>query len=247
MQPSIDAFLELRPEYTEIGKAAIACGLIPVEHDFRLNRNANRQSWYEYLFNKLATSLDAFSRNQLSILTFNYDRSLEQFLFRALKNSYGFSDDKTAEYLKAIELIHLQGELGELPCLTGRGRPYRPELSAEIVKIAISDIRVIHENTDSDPAFARAHTLISSAETVAFLGFAYHPTNMARLRCRELFKAGQLYVGTGYGIKTGERPVIERTLPSAFHWGAEDEEVAEFIRTNKFMALATKPEKIVAS
>src|SRR5206468_11122318 len=37
-QLSIDTFLENRPEFLEVGKAAIACCLIPCEHESRFYR-----------------------------------------------------------------------------------------------------------------------------------------------------------------------------------------------------------------
>ncbi|MDZ4341559.1 MAG: hypothetical protein U1E51_03875, partial [Candidatus Binatia bacterium] len=39
-QPSIDAFLENRVEFLDVGKAAIACDLIPAESEARFGRDA---------------------------------------------------------------------------------------------------------------------------------------------------------------------------------------------------------------
>ena len=47
--------------------------------------------WYVYLFNQLGARKDDFNKNRISIITYNYDRSLEYFLFVALKFSYGIS------------------------------------------------------------------------------------------------------------------------------------------------------------
>ncbi len=86
MQPSVDAFLEKRPDFLDIGKAAIAAALIPMEQRTLFERG-EQATWYEYLFNRLGDQSDRFHENQLSIVTFNYDRSLEYFLYSAIVHS----------------------------------------------------------------------------------------------------------------------------------------------------------------
>lgn len=85
---SVDSFLEHRPEFLDVGKAVIALELITCERERELFRR-DGNSWYEYLFNELNTVFDDFDQNKLSILTFNYDRSLEHYLLTALQHSYG--------------------------------------------------------------------------------------------------------------------------------------------------------------
>ena len=87
-QESVDSFLEFRPEFIPIGKTAIALTLITCENENTLF-NPNEENWYRYLFNRITTAFDDVARNELSILTFNYDRSLEHFLLTALTNKYG--------------------------------------------------------------------------------------------------------------------------------------------------------------
>jgi hypothetical protein len=80
---SVDAFLEHRPEFIKIGKTAIAEALIPFEDESKLL--SSNSDWYGYLLDKLDAPLDQFHRNWLTILTFNYDRSLEWYMFKALQ------------------------------------------------------------------------------------------------------------------------------------------------------------------
>lgn len=83
---SVDAFLEHRPEYIVLGKAAIAQALIPSEERASL---LPARDWYGHLASALNTDFDTYQDNALSVVTFNYDRSLEHFLFTTLQNSYG--------------------------------------------------------------------------------------------------------------------------------------------------------------
>ena len=97
---SVDAFLEHRTEFIEIGKCAIAQQLIRQEYPEKLFSVDSSENWYQYLFNKMSTSFEDLSANELSIVTFNYDRSLEHYLHTAIMNAYGVDDAKAAEKLQ---------------------------------------------------------------------------------------------------------------------------------------------------
>ena len=81
---SVDAFLEENSEWLEIGKAAIALELLKAEWKSINNLFPPKQPkdhWYETLWSYLkAPSWSTFKKNKISIITFNYDRSLEHYL-----------------------------------------------------------------------------------------------------------------------------------------------------------------------
>ena len=110
-QPSVDAFLENRPEFTELGKTAIAIKLIGCEKPDALKRTA-KQEWFEYLWYQLGPRKDDFWGSKLSVITFNYDRSFEYSLFRSLQSAFGLSEDDAADTLKSIPITHVYGQLG---------------------------------------------------------------------------------------------------------------------------------------
>lgn len=120
--PSIDAFLENRNEFEKIGKAAMAATLIRHEGLGYLSR----QGWYEYLHSRLIGRKEEFQANKLAVVTFNYDRSFEASLFLALLKSYNLTDSECAKYVNMIPIIHVYGQLGELPHLSENGRHYSP-------------------------------------------------------------------------------------------------------------------------
>jgi hypothetical protein len=67
---SVDAFLEGRPEFLDVGKLAIAYCLIPFENDGNLYLpSTNDGDWYLYLSERLNQSFDEFKNNKLS---YNY-------------------------------------------------------------------------------------------------------------------------------------------------------------------------------
>ncbi len=118
---SVDAFLEYRPEFLPVGKLAITLSLIPFEnHDTVFKRAPNEPSWYQYLFEKLyvPSSKKLINDNQ-SIITFNYDRSIEHYFFTVLKGRSNKSEKECKTMLEAIPIIHVHGRLDV--CCHGRG------------------------------------------------------------------------------------------------------------------------------
>lgn len=177
---SIDQFLEHRPELIEAGKLAIAYTLIPYENKNRLfETNGN---WYSHLFKNLNTSFDTFAKNKLTIITFNYDRSLEQYLFIALKNTYGKTDVEVAEVINNLNFIHVYGQLCPLPWQNkSNSRQYDSKLNDVFIKLSAEQIKIIHDNIEDSYEFTIAKESLAMAKKICFLGFGYHEINMKRL------------------------------------------------------------------
>ncbi len=121
-RPSVDRFLEDQELYLGIGTAAIVSALIPKEDPSVLSRYSRsregynaEEDWYKYLWTKMDAPFEKFGENKLSIITYNYDRSLEFYLFTALKHAYGKEDDHECFWkVNTIPFIHLHGQLGTL-------------------------------------------------------------------------------------------------------------------------------------
>ncbi len=111
---SVDAFLEHRTEFERIGKAAMIAALIPKEDPAKLFDRSNNEHWYQYLFQQMGSSLDEVANSKLSVITFNYDRSLEYFLLQALQSSFKLEMKYCFILLQKMLIIHLHGLLGAL-------------------------------------------------------------------------------------------------------------------------------------
>jgi hypothetical protein len=113
---SVDAFLEGRREFLPVGKLAIAYCLIAYENEKNLyDPPEPDQHWYLDLSERLNSSFDEFENNKLSIITFNYDRSLEHYLFTSLLHWHGRSVDDCIEKFAKLPIIHVYGQLGKIP------------------------------------------------------------------------------------------------------------------------------------
>ncbi len=204
-QPSVDAFLENREDYLSLGKTAIACHLIPFENAESFTRTGVRNGWYEYLWHQLNAPKSEFCANRLSVITFNYDRSLECYLSMVLRNSYGLSDAEVAVQLQHVPIVHIHGQLGEFSPLPHVGRKYEPTLNKDAIRTAVDGIKVVHEATDSSADLDQAYQLLSEAEVVCFLGFGYHDQNMIRLRLDQINWAKKKTYWCFYGFKPIEQ------------------------------------------
>jgi hypothetical protein len=178
---SIDAFLEQNPEYVELGRIVIARA-IKTKEDIKRLFPPNDSGWYQYLFNTLASDgLEGFGANSLSIITFNYDRSLECYLHEALKARFRLSPDEATQHLRKLKIIHPHGMLGFYPEI-----PYEVGYD-ELLEIS-RGIKIIHEFSEpSDGAFCSgdfkvAHECLTNSERIFFLGFGFHLDNVRRLR-----------------------------------------------------------------
>ena len=188
-----------------ICKSAMAAILIPC-HEWHLFRYD--QGWLRYLYNNLNTSFEEFGKNQLSIITFNYDRTVEHFLFTALKNTYNKTKDEVRAVVEQIPIIHLHGRLGFLPWQSGSSRAFGGEINKRALDVSIQNIKIIHEDIKSrDADFTAAKTLLDAADQIIFMGFGYNKTNLDRLEISKL-SAEKVIWGTNIGLANRELATI---------------------------------------
>ena len=142
--------------------------------------------------------------NDVSFVTFNYDRSLAHFLCTSLANSYGRSIEDSAKEIKLIPIIHLHGRLGYLPWENKSGRAYGDRtIDHRIVNSCVREMRVVHEDiTDRDADFAEAKRLLKAAKQVYLMGFEYGSKNVERIDLPSL--APEVFYGTAYGLTRAE-------------------------------------------
>lgn len=176
---SIDAFLEFS-ESRELGKYLIAFQLKQYEMVDRLFP-PNESGWYQTLFNSLIRECGPnFGENKLSIITFNYDRSLEAYLHNALQHRFQIDADQAWQHILEIPLVHVHGILGDYPTTE-----YQPSSNVnELLEIS-SKIKIIHEIEDNDSGYCNnefelSNQLLNDSERIVFLGFGFHDDNVRR-------------------------------------------------------------------
>ncbi len=185
---SIDRFLAQRLEYEQVGKRAIAAILLDAE--YRSQREITHPDhWYKYFYNYFThLTWDEIDFSGYKVVTFNYDRSLEHFLWQALKAFYRKQDSDVSEKLRPLEIVHVYGSLSrprpdpqDDPGYLQFGQP----VDQARVILAASCIKVIPETRDDEPTLIRAREILRSADAIAFLGFAFDALNMDRLHASD--------------------------------------------------------------
>jgi len=247
---SIDNFLMRYPGNDLIGRLAIATVLLDAEDVTPLTQNveARRQqmengNWYRKLGRMLSAPYEDFHKNRLSVITYNYDRSLEQFLVNSFHAQGGKTSAEWAAKLSStIPIVHLHGVLGVHPafdCGEKESVEFGKPVTAERVISASKCIRVVHDDIklDEDAAFRMAYGLMAGAEAVFFLGFGYDTTNLQRLQLRRI--AGKNIYGTGKVVTQARRKAIVETVGIAGlavdNIGDYDADCLEFIENDEFL------------
>ena len=214
-ESSIDAFLEYRAEFREAGRYAIALAIAPYEDTQSRPLMRGDQRWYEYLLGALRCPRDQFAQNQLSIVTFNYDRSLDQYLFIALSKRYRLDGTACAEMLSTLPLVHVYGQIGLLPWqlldASDGARAYGGQIhDPTVLKASSQGLRVIGEAEKS--ALDQAGALLDRADSIMFLGFGYHRDNLELLNMARRTDPRKA-VGTVFGLGEAAIKAISNTWP----------------------------------
>lgn len=233
-QSSVDAFLEHNPELLNVGKAAISAALIPfekVDSLFTIEHN-----WYRYILDAMSCDFDSFDKNQVSFITYNYDRSLEHFFATALANTHRKEIYECAIKVKGIPIVHLHGVLGNYPFFGESSRDYLPRIDKDVVAVAASKIRIVHESVENYPEFTQAHNLLREARIICFLGFGYNSTNLKRLWNPDFIKGRSVNVfATAFGLGESQRNEVisyfkTEQMAQTIEVGGSGEQILEFLR-----------------
>jgi hypothetical protein len=245
--PSVDTFLgrDSKGTFEQVGKLAIAETLLHCESYSRLFRDKTDDDWYPFVFNTMLAKirrLEEVRHLPLSFVTFNYDRSLEQFIYVYLTSNFPDSTpEEVATVVADIPIVHVYGWLGPLDWQEPFGRPYGEQATLDSVLMAnaAKRIAILHQSKDDSPEFATARELFETAHSIWLLGFGYHPENMSRLRLPfdRLLNNGQRtdfhIFGTVYGKTAAETSEVVAGSGSG-HWklGSGGHKITDALRNN---------------
>jgi hypothetical protein len=116
----------------------------------------------------------------VSLIVFNYDRCVEQFMFEATKNYFAMSDSEAAAALAQLEVFHPYGTVGRLPWQGGNDTiEFGGTPSVRGFLSLARQIRTFSEGTDSSATNIDAlRERAATAERLIFMGFAFHRLNV---------------------------------------------------------------------
>lgn len=222
---SIDEYLAANAHKAIVGKALVTYLIGGKE----TTDSFAKDKWYRKLFQRMSQEvrLENFHENRIAFVTFNYDRSLEAFLFRALQAKYGCSAQAAANALNRIPFIHVYGQAGMLPWQKNlKGLPLRDygetAVTPGVALNCAAAVRTMDEGPETEEIRERAVRFLAHSEAIYFLGFGYSRFNLKQIsltrnrqnevkgthyppsaRVPERFKDGQ---NSGFGINIDVLP-----------------------------------------
>jgi hypothetical protein len=207
------------PIAVELGKIGIANEIMNAERSSALYSGegdgrpdlANVDAtWLPILLSLLISGLkrtDADSiRQTVTFINFNYDRSLEHYLYWALQERASMEEDRARSLVSALEVIRPYGGLGKL--WTDENTYGQTSDPKEISK----RIRTFTEQRNEETGAQIKRAMLNS-RVVVFLGFGFHTQNLDALTIeasdseprREIF-------GTVKGINSRNHPLLTQRL-----------------------------------
>jgi hypothetical protein len=194
--PSIDNYLSRKDEDDlRVGKLALAYELAKCEVHDPLMKLDIEDNWYRYLWHRMLvewkTPESLVGANKISVITFNYDRSLEHFLTTVIANTFTRPIPNATKIRRRLvrAILHVYGSLGYyVPDDIAEARAYEPIKSVEKLEQAAAQIEIIPEARENSGKFEGARKLLAGADQIGFLGFGFDSTNVSRLNLLQVLQ-----------------------------------------------------------
>jgi hypothetical protein len=249
---SIDQFADYLDHSADIflAKALVAYHLAIFEVRSALYSKRIGGHWYELLANHLiGRKLNTFPERDIAVITFNYERSLEQYLLDCLTSRFGerHTEAEIRVALSRLPIIHIYGRMGFLPGFATTKesqRAYEQIHNRDQLLAAVEGMHMLREIRDNpklgDRRAAR-ECLLAAAGKIIFLGFAYAQENLEAL---DLLQTRGLKAGYGTIKDIGEDERHTELKRRLLNFGIE---LAESWRCDVYNALLQHPLTILGT
>jgi hypothetical protein len=223
---SIDSFIDIHRHDEKIqrcGKLAIAKTILASENASCLQISNNdftdvealRETWFVKFFKNLCDGVRKTEVHRLfektAFVVFNYDRCLEHFLFNAIQRQFGVGVTDASDVMRSARIFHPYGSVGELPWQNKSGIPFGFTANRESLKAIEKRIKTYTEQLESRNDIDNIRSLVAMADVIVFLGFSYHPQNMALLNPSQRCDAKEV-LGTAYDISHSNVDSIKENI-----------------------------------
>ena len=230
LDSSIDSFIDKQSGDALIelcGKLAIVQAILDAERKSRLfvdntksNKTLNHEklsnTWYYKFAQLLACDKDQVKDRfgRVAFIIFNYDRTLEHFLFNAPQIYYGIQQKEAAELMQPLKVSHPYGIVGRLPWQDEKGAAAFGDNEPEDLSALAGQIKTFGE-TSREEETAEMRQVLNQSKIVVFLGFAFHPQNMKIMKPEPPTSIDKVFA-TGHGISKDDCLLIEDEIQRDF-------------------------------
>ena len=185
-----------RPEVVELGKVAIVHQILKGERSSRLYNPANSQmaseidlpeTWLPYFLSMVMDGRRSEEAerafDKVTIVNFNYDRTIEHFLYSALQSKFGLGEPRARRIVSEMITMRPYGFVGKLPWQEGPGLAFGAQPDGRALMSFASSIKTFSEgfagNIENQIQLA-----LEKARVCVFLGFGFHTQNMNLFKAR---------------------------------------------------------------
>lgn len=231
---SIDEALHWFSPYAPVvllGKQMIVKEILRAERKSQLFEMANpdvtpvrsyKDVWATYFLRMAIASTKkddiykAFSN--VAIINFNYDRTVEHFLYSELQRSLDIDKDNTKLALSGLRIIRPYGSVGPLPWQSESGVWFGQAVddveNADLISELSKSIRTFTEQNLSSDIRSEIENVIQNARVIIILGFGFHQQNMQLLSANG--PSNKIVIATVLGISDVNHERMQGLLMSTF-------------------------------
>lgn len=225
---SIDNFLHAHSDDENIvtmGKLGIAASILEaekrssiyVDQHSAVNFGGVKDTWHRTFVKILLENVQRKDLSKIfenvSFITFNYDRCIEHYLVHALSNYLRMPLDQAYELTNLLTIIHPYGQVGRLPWQTGKSPPHAfgAEPDDRTILSVYPHIRTFTERVEDDKLIEKMRQMIFDAAHVVYLGFSFGRMNMEMM---EVLDAGvrKEVIATTLGISKSNGQHVDRMI-----------------------------------
>lgn len=231
---SVDRFIEQNQKFEEIGKKIIAWYISRKENPSALN--IGEKHWYFYIFNRLLQEIKTLTEGEISFITFNYDRSLEHFLYQSLFHTFlSKSQEELTEYKNLFSIYHVYGQVGSIISTSEiPARSYSPPSRFSDVDSFYKGIHLVTTRDEDLKRFDLLKKTVKGADVIYCIGFGFDALNMERIGLTQNDLACKAIFSTSVNVGLAERlsiiNKITETKRQFFRWYSPQKEIIEFLR-----------------
>ena len=246
---SIDKYLSLNPIFSYYGKLAIMLIISKKEALSKFREKIEYgQDWYKLLFNRMISTFnepsdfDKFRENKVAFITFNYDRSLEYFIYESFYYTFWEKRHDIESAFVSLEgikkyipfpFIHVYGQVDKIK--EHGGSDYREKFAFSDIEKLSENIRVIGERANN---IAEIKKIITESKRIFFLGFGYAKENMDSIGILDIINEDWKIYGTAKrktakeieDVQSAFRRTFSKPLTPRFSPNIEDANCYELLR-----------------